>query len=173
MSLVSHSAKSELLEEIIIELRKKGIEIPANVMADLKSARTLMKIENTDHRGRGETEPKIDEYLGSVEAYAITEAGKLFANEQVEKWLKALDLAGCESCVTVEETNEESRFVHGVPSDKKWIRVEPIASLPLEKLKQMASETNLSFQLDKDGHLVVFGEDKDVKIYVKKISQKV
>jgi len=169
---MSHVAKSRILEEIIIEIRKKGIEIPANVMSDLKSARTLMKVENADLRGRGETEPKIDEYLGGVEAYTITEAGKLFPNEKVEKWLAALDLASCESCVTFEEAKEESRFIPGVPRDQKWIRVLPLANQPLDKLEQLATETGLAFHPDKDGHLIVYGEDKGIKIFIKKMAQK-
>ena len=168
---MSHVTKSKILEEIIIELRRKSLEIPANVMSDLKSARTLMKVEKADARGRGETEPKIDEYLGSVDAYVITEAGKYFSAEKVEKWLTALDLASCESCVTVEEPKEEMRFISGVPRDQKWIRVEPIESLPVEKLEKMATEAKLGFRREKDGRLIVYGTDEAVKGFIKKISK--
>jgi hypothetical protein len=169
---MSHVAKSRILEEIIIEIRKKGIEIPANVMSDLKSARTLMKVEHVDSKNRGETEPEIDEYLSGVEAYVITEAGKLFPGEKVQKWLAALDIASCESCVTVVKAKEESRFILGLPRDQKWIRVEPLANQPMEKLKQMATETDLAFRPDKDGHLIVYGQDKDIKLFIKKMTQK-
>ena len=168
---LSHVAKSKILEEVIIELRKKHLEIPANVMSDLKSARTLMKIEKADPRGRGETEPKIDQYLGSVEAYVMTEAGKQLSTEKVEKWLTALDLASCESCVTVIEEKEEMRMIPGVPRDQKWIRVEPIESLPIEKLEQMATEAKLGFRREKDRHLIVFGTDQAVKGFIKKITK--
>jgi len=168
---MSNVAKSRILEEIIIEVRKKGVEIPANIMSDLKSARTLMKIEKADPRGRGETEPKIDEYLGSVEAYVVSEASKLLPAEKVEKWLTALDLASCETCVTVEEAKDE-RFVPGVPRDQKWVRVEPIASLPSEKIEQLVGETHLSFRKEKDGHLIVYGDGTDIKLFIKKMSQK-
>jgi hypothetical protein len=50
---MSHVAKSKILEEIIIEIRKKGLEIPPNVMSNLKSARTLMKVEKVDPKGQG------------------------------------------------------------------------------------------------------------------------
>jgi hypothetical protein len=167
---MSHVAKSKILEEIIIEIRKKGIEIPPKVMSDLKSARTLMKVEKVDPKGRGETDPKIDQYIRSVEAYAITEAGKLFPGERAEGWLTALDLASCDACVTIEEPKEEIKFIPGVPRDQKWIRVEPITSLPIEKLEKMATENNLGFQREKDGHLIVYGTDENVKIFVKKMT---
>ncbi|MCW4011216.1 MAG: DUF2096 family protein [Candidatus Bathyarchaeota archaeon] len=167
----SHVAKSKLLEEIIVELRKKGLEIPANVMSDLKSARTLMKIEKTDARARGETEPKIDKYLGMVEAYVITETGNHFPAEQVEKWLTELDLASCDSCVCVAEPEEKMRMIPGVPRNQRWIRVEPIEELPLEKLEQMATEAKLSFRPEKDGRLIVYGADEAVKGFIKKMTK--
>ena len=168
---MSHVAKSRLLEEVIIQLRRKGLEIPASVMSDLKSARTLMKIEKTDPRGRGETEPKIDQYLGSVEAYVMTEAGKQFPAEKVEKWLASLDMAACDTCVTVEEEKEEMRMIPGIPRDQKWIRVEPIESLPVAMLEQMAADAKLGFRREKDGHLIVYGTDKAVKGFIKRISK--
>ena len=168
---MSHVAKSGVLEEIVIELRKKGKEIPPNVLGDLKSARTLMQIEKADTKGVGETEPKIDEYLGMVEAYLITEAEKNFPPEKVEKWLTALDFASCESCVTIVEEKEEMRMIPGIPRDQKWIRVEPIEALPIEKLEKMATEAKLGFKREKDGHLIVYGSDEAVKGFVKKISK--
>jgi hypothetical protein len=167
----SHFAKSRLLEEIIIELRRKGLQIPANVMSDLKSARTLMKINETDSRGRAETEPKIDIYIGNVEAYVVSEASKFFSTDKVEKWLTELDIAACDSCVKVEGQEEKMRMIPGVPRDQKWIRAEPIESLPIEKLEQMAKEDGLSYRREKDGRLIVYGADKAVKGFIKKISK--
>ena len=166
----SHIAKSRILEEIIIEIRKKDVIIPTNIMSDLKSARTLMQVESTSHQNPGETEPKIDQYLSSAEANIITEAAKLFPNEKVEKWIAELDLASCETCVKVVKPKVESKFISGVPRDQKWIRAEPLANQPIEKLEQLAVETGLSSRPDKDGHLIVYGEDKKIKEFIKKIA---
>jgi hypothetical protein len=75
--------------------------------------------------------------------------------------------ASCEIC---EEKGEESRFISGLPRDQKWIRVEPLVSLPLEKLKQLAKETNLSTSVQKDGRLLVHGKAEDIKEFVKKMT---
>ncbi len=166
---MSHIAKSKIIEEIIIELRRKGLEIPPNVMSNLKSARTLMKVEKIDPKDQGETDPKIDQYISSVEAYAITEASKHFPGEKVDKWLTALDIASCDTCVAIEEP-KEMRFIPGAPRDQKWIRVEPISSLPIEKLEKMATENKLGFKREKDGHLMVYGTDENVKTFVKKMT---
>jgi hypothetical protein len=163
---MGYLAMWKVLEEIITEFRKKQLPIPERVMNDLKSAKTMIKIVNADS-GHGENSLKIEEYLGSVEAYLVTEAQKHFAPESIDNWLKRLEMANCETC---EENTEESRFVAGVPRDQKWIRVEPLASLPVEKLKQLARETNLSISIQEDGRMLVYGKAEDLKEFVKKMT---
>jgi hypothetical protein len=156
----------KVLEGIITEFRKKQLPVPERVMSDLKSAKTMIKILNAD-TGHGENSLKIEEYLGTVEAYLVTEAQKHFAAESIDNWLKRLEIANCETC---EENTEESRFVAGVPRDQKWIRVEPLTNLPVKKLKQLARETNLTIVLQKDGRIVVYGQAEDLKEFVKKMT---
>jgi hypothetical protein len=163
---MAYLAVSKVLEEIIIEFRKKGLSIPAAVMNDLKSARTMIKIMDAD-AGHGETSRKVEEYLGTVEAYLVTEAQKHFAPEHIDNWLKRLEKANYETC---KEEAEEPRFIAGAPRDQKWIRVEPLTNLPLEKLKQLAEETNLSTNIQKDGRMLVYGQAEDLKEFIKKMT---
>jgi hypothetical protein len=135
---MGYEAVWKILEEIVIELRKKGLATPQRVMNDLKSAKVYIKIMNASEKDRGETAPKIEQYLGSVEAYLITEAQKTFAPKKIDDWLKRLDEASygtCQTCIEPKETRkkEEAKFITGVPRDQKWIRVEPLASLSVEK----------------------------------------
>jgi len=60
---MSYEAVWKVLEEIIIELRKKGVATPPNVMNDLKSAKVLMKVLDASERDRGDTAPKIEQYF--------------------------------------------------------------------------------------------------------------
>ena len=165
---MGYLAMWKVLEEIITEFRKKQLPIHERVMNDLKSAKTMIKIVNAD-AGHGENSLKIEEYLGSVEAYLVTEAQKHFAPESIDNWLKRLQQANCEIC---EENAEETRFVAGVPRDQKWIRVEPLTNLPIEELKQLALETNLSTTIQKDWRMLVYGRAEDLKEFVKKMTEK-
>ncbi len=171
---MSYDARSKILEAILIELRKKGVAIPENVMSDLKSARVLVKVMDASQKDFGETAPKIEEYLGTVEAYLITEAQKHFAPEKVDAWLRLLDQTMSSQCsctqVEVDKPEKESRFITGVPRDQKWIRVEPLPSLPLEKLEELATQTNLGFREEKNGQLIVYGQADDIKAFVKKMT---
>jgi hypothetical protein len=168
---MSHIAKSRILEEIIKELRKQGQSIPENVMRELKSARTMMEIDSVAKPGKGEVETQIDTYLKTTEAYLITEADKHLAPEKVQAWLQQLDLSACDNCVTVVKAEPESKFISGVPRDQKWIRVQPIESMPLQKLKVMATETQLGFREENDSHLIVYGTPENIQAFVKKMTQ--
>ena len=48
----------------------------------------------------------------------------------------------------------ENKFVTGVPRDQKWVRVEPVSSLPTERVGQIAKDSKLEINPQKDGRLV-------------------
>ena len=170
---MGYEAVWKVLEEVVIQLRKKGEEPPVNIVNDLKSAKILMKILGASESDQGETAPKIEQYLGSIEAYLITEAQKKFPRTRIDTWLKRIEEASCDTCQTcrLESEKTETNFVTGIPRDQKWIRVKPLINLPAEKLKEFAEETNLSFREEKDGLLTVHGSAKNIKKFVEKMTK--
>jgi hypothetical protein len=156
----------KLLEDMLIELRKKGVNAPPNVLEDLRSAKLMIKLTCMDE-GRGEAVQKAEECLTNVEAYLVTEAQKTLGSETVDLWLMRLEEANIETC---EEKTEENIFITGVPRDQKWIRVEPINNLPTERIQQIAKEQNLQVNPQKDGRLVVYGQPEDIKEFLKKMT---
>lgn len=168
---MSYEAVWKILEGIIVELRKKGVETPLNVMHDLKSAKILMNVLATSESDRGEAALKIEEYLGSVEAYLVTEAQKHFPPTRIDRWLKRIETATCSTCPTCTVEKAETKFITGVRRDQKWIRVKPFTNLPAGKLKQLAEETNLSFREEQDGYLIIHGNPENIKNFVKKMTE--
>jgi len=156
----------EVLEDLLMELRKKGVNISPDVVNDLRSAKLMIKISEVEG-SRGDAEQKVEEYLGKVEAYIINEAQKTFGSEVVDQWLRRLEEANAEIS---EVEIEENKFVTGVPRDQKWVRVEPYANFTSERVKQMAEESNLSVNLQKDGHLLVHGQPEGIKEFLKKMT---
>ncbi|MBS7637054.1 DUF2096 family protein [Candidatus Bathyarchaeota archaeon] len=155
----------KVLEEMITDLKKKGVKVPADILNDLKYARTLINVLKADPT-RLETSQKIEEYLNNVEAYLVSE-GQKFGNKYVEEWIKRLEEA---SRKVFEE--EETRFVPGLPREQRWIRIKPSEEMPIEALKAMAGELNLSFEMQSDGFLLVYGEDERLKDFIKKMATK-
>ena len=157
----------KVLEEMIKDFRKKELTIPVKIMNDLKSAKTMLKILKED-QARGETLQKIDLYLGTVESYLVSEGQKQFGAEYADEWLRHLNEASRMS----EEEKTEIRFVSGLPREHKWIRVKPSTELPIEKLRMLIEELSLSYAVQKDGYVLVYGKDTSIKDFVKKMAIK-
>jgi hypothetical protein len=159
----------KLLEDIMLELKKKGLSIPSNVMEDLRAAKSMIKLSCMQD-SRGEAIQKAEEYTANVEAFLVTEGQKILGSEIVDQWLRLLEEANADVC---EEKTEENKFVTGVPRDQKWVRVEPIKNLSTERIQQIAKEQNLTVNQQNDGRLVVFGQPEAIKDFLKKVTTEV
>ncbi len=160
-----NTATWKLLEEMLIELKKKGVTIPSPIMEDLRAAKSMIKLSCI--KGGGDAIERAEEYTANVEGYLINEAQKIFGSETADQWLRRLEEANTEVC---EETITENNFVTGVPRDQKWVRVEPIETLPKQRILQLANEHKLQVKMQNDGRLVVYGQNEDIKIFLKKIT---
>jgi hypothetical protein len=163
---MSHNATWKVLEDLMIELKKKGATIAPNVINDLRSAKLMIKISESAG-SIGDAAQKVDEYLGNVESYLVNEAQKILSSEEVEQWFKRLEEANIETCC---EKTEENKFITSVPRDQKWVRVEPIINVPAELIQKIAKESSLSVNPQKDGRLVVYGQHAGIKEFLKKIT---
>ncbi len=163
----------KILEEIIIELRKKGVSTNANVMNDLKAARTLMELTKSENHDQSENGLRIEQYLSSVEASLVSEAQEYFPSERVDEWLRRLDGSSCEvgTGAPVKSSGKDERFVVGVPRDQKWVRVNAIASLSTRKVEELAVDSGLLAKTEPDGHIIVYGSTEGIKDFVKKIAK--
>ena len=142
--------------------------MPSKIMEDLKSAETMIRLLKVDATC-GETVQKVEEYLGSVESYVVSEGEKLFGVAYAEEWLKRL--AEARRSIMKEE-QEETRFIHGVRRDEGWIRVKPSEKMPLERLKLMAEGSNLTWNAQADGSLLVHGGKESIRSFVSNMTQK-
>jgi hypothetical protein len=157
----------KILEEMTCELKKKDVVIPENIMGDLRSAKSMIKLHCVQAIGAGDVIQKAEELTANVEAYLATEGAKVLGPEKVDLWLVRLEEANAEAC---EETKPDDKFVTGVPRDQKWVRVEPIDKLSTKQILQLAQEQNLTVNPQKDGRLVVYGQSENIKAFVKKMT---
>lgn len=164
---MDYLAAWKVLEEMIVDFRKRGMPIPANIISDLRNARTLINVLRADP-SRLDIGQKVEKYLRSVEAYLISQGQERFGAVYVEKWLKRLD----EANKKVLEEEGKTRFISGLPQGHKWIRVKPSTELPVEELEALADESNLSCNVQDDGYLLVYGSEESVKDFVKKMTVK-
>ena len=155
----------KLLEDMLIELKKKGVSIPSDIMEDLRAAKSMITLSCM--QGGGDAMQKTEEYTANVEAYLINEVQKNFGSETADQWLRRLEDANAKVC---DKAKTENNFVTGVPRDQKWVRVEPIETLPIERILQLAKELKLQVKSQNDGRLLVYGQNEDIKILLKKMT---
>jgi len=165
---MSYTAKWKVLEDMMLELRKKDVEMPPTVINDLRNAKLMIKIAEAN-QSSGDATLKMEQLLGSIETYLITEAQNILSAQAIDEWLRRLDEAILPTCQT--KGGKENTFISGVPRDQTWVRVEPIPDLQTERLKQLARENNLSAHQQKDGRLLVYGRREGIKVFLKKLAE--
>ena len=161
-------ASWKVLEDMLIDLKKKGVIIPENILADLRYAKSMIKLHCTQALGTGDVLQKAEELTANVEAYLVTEGQKIFGSEKVNQWLRTLEEANAEAC---EEPGSENKFITGVPRDQKWVRVEAVKNLSAKRIEEIARKLDLEIKLQKDEKMIVFGQQEKIKEFIKKMTQ--
>ena len=110
----------KIFTNILIELQKMGEKIPKDIIQDLRSAKTLIKVLKADPTNN-ENMPRIDTYLRNVESYSILTADK-GEKGRAEKWLKKLKTR--KKTEKKKKKELDSRFIPGIPKNESWIRIE-------------------------------------------------
>lgn len=164
---MGYSAVWKILDKMTKDLKKKGAEIPPDVISNLKSAKTLLAVSKAECIN-GESLQKIVGYLENVEADLVSEAQKRFGDDYADDWLRKIDTASKEKPEEVVE--DETRFVPSVPRGQRWIRVQPSKDLSNVKLADLAEELGLSCAIQKDGCMLVYGKEEQLMQFVKRMT---
>jgi hypothetical protein len=157
------------LEDLLIALRKKGVQIPANIVEDLRAARSMIELGCSEGMHE-EAVTKAEQYTANVETFLIGQAQEVLEPKEVDEWFKRLKEANQKTGYEETETVEEGKFVVGIPRGQKWIRIETDSKLPAEYVLKLAGERNLAVNKQADGRLVVYGQPGDVKAFVKQVA---
>ena len=162
---MSYDSQWKFLADLLIELQKRGEKIPADVMDDLRSAKTIIQVLKADPT-HIESISRVDTYMRSVESYAIFTAEKLGI---VEEWLKKLK--ELKKVKDQERGSTVSSFIPGVPRDKSWIRIQISEDNLQENVEKLVKESKLSHKMHKNGYMLVYGNEENIKIFVKRMAE--
>ena len=158
----------KVLADLLTELRKKGETIPTDVMKDLRSAKTMIQILKADP-SHIENIPRIETFLGNVESHLIFVAQEKFGSSFVDQWMEKLEKAR----KAIEKEGETApRFVPGLPRGEHWVRVKVSKDMPRKGIEKLAEEKNLSHKMQKNGYMLVYGDSKGIKSFVKTVAEK-
>jgi hypothetical protein len=138
------------------------------VMKNLHSAKTMIQVLKADPT-HTENLSRIDTYLRNVETYAIFTAEK-HGTEIVNEWLKKLETE--EIRKPREKKKKASTFIPGIPRDKKWVRIQTSEDTPPKEIKKLVEASDLSYKMQKNGHILVYGNDEKIKSFMKKMTER-
>jgi hypothetical protein len=154
----------KVVEEMIVDLKGKGILVPSDTMTELQSAKTLVHVLEAGI-GQADVSQAIDKCFFNVESYIMSKGQMAFGPEYVEKWFTRLDQAK----EAPEETKEEPKLLPNIPRGAKWIRINP-STLSVDESKKFADELHLSCIVQNEGFLFVHGEDAQLREFVRKMA---
>ena len=154
----------KVVEEMIVDLKGKGILISSDTMTELQSAKTLAHVLEAG-TGQADVSQEIDKCFFNVESYIMSKGQMVFEPEYVEKWFTRLDQAK----KAPEETKDEPKLLPNIPRGAKWIRINP-STLSVDESKKFADELHLSCIVQNEGFLLVHGEDAQLRELVRKMA---
>ena len=167
---MSYEEAWKVLADLLTDLRKMGETIPTDVMNDLRSAKTMIQILKADPT-HIENVPRIEIYLGNVESYLISVAQNKFGSDYVEQWMKRFEEAR-RKIYEEEETKPALRFVPGLPRGERWVRVQISEDTSQKDIKRLAKENKLSYKMQKNGYMLVYGDGEKIRVFVKAMAEK-
>lgn len=156
----------KVLEQLLTDMKKKGIIVPEAAVRDLKNARTIINLMKVNP-DRAEDAQTLEDYLTKIESNLVNEAQHRFGQSYVDEWLQRIKKARTEI-----EEEEATSFIAGLPRGQKFIRVKPSKELSTQDLEILAQKSHLSHKTQIDGSYVIFGPDMNLKDFVKKIAEK-
>jgi hypothetical protein len=163
----------KILDELIMEFRKRNEPVPTNIIEDLRAAKTMIHVLKADPK-RMEHIPSIEMYLGNVESYLIFVGDQKFGAEFANRWMEKLREAKKTVRIGEKEPVWEStsKFVPGAPKGQRWLRVQVSTETPEDEIKRLAEELGLSTKARVDGCVLVYGDDEQLKRFVQKTGEK-
>jgi len=160
----------KVLADLVNEFMKSKHGVSPTVMNNLRSAKTLIQILKADPTCT-ECIPKIEEYLERVEMSLMPEAQEKFGSDFFKKWMEKLEATRKEAYQKEMEV-ETLKFVSGVPRGKAWMRMQVSDDIPVETVKDLAEELKISFKIQEENHVLLYGDKDQLKLFVKKMAEK-
>lgn len=166
---VNHEGLWSALEELMAELRAKGISIPQEVVQDLASARTMTAIYRRDPTVLT-TEVEVESYLAKIEPALLYLAESAVGREYADSWQERINAS---RSAVAERPARSPKFVPGVPKGQRWIRINVAGYLNEDEVGDLLARQSLSAKPQEDGYLLVYGSEGNVKDFVKEVRRKI
>jgi len=167
---------AKALDELMLDLLKKGAKIPGYVTDDLKSGRSLAGIHSRQSC-ENDTSAKVMSILENVEMNLLSLAESAEGREYAEKWQQKInDAQICDSgdsCASPLPYATATKYNTGVPRGEYWIRIMESELSPFNnEIEGLLDGFDLISLPQDDGYLLIYGKKENVTSFLKDIRDK-
>ena len=174
----NYLSMAKALDELMLELIEKGVQIPGNVADDLKSGRSLAGIQSRQPCD-GNVSVKAMSILENVEMNLLSLAESTVGRDHAENWQRKIESAlagdGFDHCPAPSPSPSTSatRYNSGVPRGEYWIRVMESELSPVShELEGLLDGFELNSLPQDDGYLLLYGKKENVTSFLRDIRDK-
>ena len=174
MNMPNYQAAAKVLDELMIELIGRGVQIPDHVVGGIRSGRSFVSI--TLRQPDEEVARQAMIALQNVEMNLLSLAEQVGGGDYAEEWQRRVNDAYAQECVYTRSAPPPSaaKFVSGVPKGEYWIRIEEAELLPVkDELERLLADFELATIAQEDGYLLLYGKKENVSSFLKDIRQKI
>ena len=149
---------AKVLDDLLLDLLDKGVEIPSHVADSLKAGRSLANVGrlNPDN---AETAMKTQSALEMVEMNLLSIAETAVSGDYADGWQRKIAETYQEQ---PEPVAKKQTFVTGVPKGDHWVRYETKDLFEIEGTEQRIKDHHLTFRNQDDGFTLLYGKKEDV-----------
>lgn len=157
----------KVLEELVTELKKKGVNISDLTMKKLRGARATINIYVADPSYQ-QTSADLMTQLTELETGLMTLAEQEVGPEFASEWLKKITATR-----EVEPSSPmiDKGFPKGVPRSDYWIRLTIGDTISIDEVREMAAKHNLTIKEETPEQVIVHGEQSRVRQLVKMMTE--
>lgn len=158
----------KVFENLITELKKKGVSVSDQTMKKLRGTRATINIYAADPTYQ-QTAADLMTQLTDLEMVLMSQAEQEVGEEFTKEWLEKI--AAARNAEPGEPVIDKG-FPKGVPRSDYWIRLTIGDVIPNDELREMVAKYNLSLKEESSEQVVVYGEQSIVKQLVKEMTEK-
>jgi len=163
--VLSYLNAAKVLDELMLELIARGLEIPGHVIDELKAGRSFVGISSRNPEDIN-IAAKAELALQNVEMNLLALAEIDAGTDYAEAWQRRVAGAYNKE-FTPGAPVSGSRMVSGVPKGEHWIRVQTS-----ELADERPGDFALTAKPQDDGYTLIYGKKEDISAFLNKIRQK-
>ena len=161
------------LAKLTTAIAKKSRRLQPEIIAELRTTRSLINILNTDSKEvdlEDDVIPRIEAQLLNIKSSLVSKAANL-GEEFLSIWMGKLQQVYTETA-EVKQTKSR-RFIPHIARNQYWMRIKITNKTPIELVKDVSSIFDVSIKQLDDEHILVYGDKKLIHNFVKETAKRV